>query len=90
MTDDTDEILHRTLDTDGTEPAIQIARHIAEFTNEEPEELESTWGQFDHIIDEVFSTPPVDEAQVQVTFTYEGYRITVEQDGHAKFVQIGE
>lgn len=38
--------------------------------------------------DEIFSNPPAPEAQIRITFSYEGYRVTVEQDGTAKFVAI--
>jgi hypothetical protein len=39
------------------------------------------------MLDVVFENPPAPEAQVEVTFSYEGYRITVEQNGRARFVQ---
>jgi len=35
----------------------------------------------------VFDEPPEPEAQVEMTFGYEGYRITVEQNGDAQFVK---
>lgn len=46
------------------------------------------WETIDHVVDHIFSDPPSPDAQVQVTFTYEGYRITVEQDGTTKLVDV--
>lgn len=85
---ETDEIHHRTLDPDGDEPATQIAAHVASLSGRDPAELQSTWERFDHVVDEIFQNPPAAEAQIEVRFTYEGYRITVEQDGHVRFVPV--
>ncbi|NHN41116.1 hypothetical protein G9C85_05630 [Halorubellus sp. JP-L1] len=85
-----DDVFHRQLQTDVREPAEQVAEHVANIAGEEVTDLESTWECFDHLLDEIFQDPPAPDAQVQVTFTYEGYRITVEQDGHATFVPVGD
>jgi hypothetical protein len=84
------EIVHRTLDTEADNPAAAVARTIAELERREVTDLESTWTCIDDMLDEVFSNPPSPEAQVEVTFSYEGYRITVEQNGHAKFARLGD
>ncbi|WP_323675752.1 HalOD1 output domain-containing protein [Halorubellus sp. PRR65] len=85
---DTDEIHHRELDPDGEAPATQVASTVASLSERDQEGLQSAWERFDHVVDEIFENPPAPEAQVEVRFTYEGYRITVEQDGHARFVPI--
>jgi len=41
----------------------------------------------DGMLDELFSNPPAPESQMEVEFSYETYRITVEQNGAAKFVK---
>jgi hypothetical protein len=63
-------------------------KHVSEFDDEEPEELQSTWERFDHVVDDIFQNPPSPEAHIEVSFTYEGYRITVRQDGNATFVPV--
>jgi hypothetical protein len=83
-----DEIVHRTLETDQQEPAAQIATHVADLSGRAPENLTTAYEQIDHVLEHIFSNPPQPEAQVQITFSYEGYRITVEQDGSAQFVEI--
>jgi len=46
------------------------------------------WACTDGVLDHLFSNPPSAEAQMEVTFSYEGYRITIEQDGTAEFVRV--
>lgn len=87
-TDHTAEIVHRELDTDRENPAIQIVEVVAALEEEPEEELATVWGCIDDVLSPVFSTPPSPEAQLEITFSYEGYRVTVNQDGHAKFVEI--
>lgn len=82
-----DEIVHRTLDTHQDEPLVQVAEIVAELKGMSEDKLTPTYGKVDHLVDNVFSDPPAPDAQVQVTFSYEGYRITVEQNGEAKFVK---
>lgn len=84
-----DEIVHRTLDTAAAEPVGQVAETVAELEGKRHDELKPTYDHLDHVLDYVFENPPAPEAQVQITFTYEGYRITVEQDGSAQFVKVG-
>lgn len=83
-----DEILHRTLDTDQEEPAGEIAAIVADLEDTDIESLTPLYRQVDHVVDHVFADPPVDEAQVEITFSYEGYRISVEQNGNAQFIKI--
>lgn len=83
-----DEIVRRQLDTEDEEPVTMIAEIVAELEGVRHDELKPTYEHLDHVIDEIFSHPPVPEAQVEITFTYEGYRITVEQNGSAQFVKI--
>jgi hypothetical protein len=88
MTDPPDgKIVHRTLETDREQPVVQIAEVVAELEGKSHEQLTTTYEHLDHVLEYVFTTPPVPEAQVEITFSYEGYRITVEQDGSAQFVK---
>jgi hypothetical protein len=84
-----DEIIHRELSTDMENPGIQIAEIIADLEGKEVNELTTVWDCIDGAIAEIFSNPPSAEAQVQVTYSYEGYRVTIEQDGKAKLVKAG-
>lgn len=81
-----DAIVRRSLDTDAEEPAAQIATAVAELEGTDPAELASMWECTDDVLEHVFSDPPAPEAGLRVSFSYEGYRITVDQDGQAEFV----
>ena len=83
-----DEIVHRELDKTGPEPALQVAEIVAELEDDRNDELATMYEHVDHILDHMFTTPPSPKAQVEITFSYGGYRITVEQNGGAKFVQL--
>lgn len=82
-----DEIIHRELDTERETPVVEIAEIVSEIEDIPHQELTTTYEHLDHLLDELFSTPPVPEAQVVVSFTYEGYRIKVEQDGSAQLIR---
>lgn len=88
MADDSgNEIVHRELDTDREQPAIAIVETVAELKGKEVDELTTMWGCMDGVLDHVFSDPPSPEAQVEIAFSYEGYRITVDQDGMATVIE---
>ena len=85
-TDPGSDIIHRELDTSVENPATEVA--VADIEGKEATDLTETYGCIDGVLDEIYSDPPSPEAQMQVEFSYEGYRITIEQDGAAKFVKI--
>lgn len=85
--DPSEEIIHRQLDREGESPAVQVTEIVAELEGTEVDELYPIYEQLDDVLDNIFSEPPSPEAQLVVTFSYEGYRITIEQDGHGKFVK---
>ena len=80
-----DDTVHVTFDTDQSDPALDIVDTVAELEGVDPTELSSIYDCIDHVVDHVFSNPPAPDAHVQVSFSYEGYRITLEQDGTAVF-----
>lgn len=82
------EIVHRDLDADVDSPAVAVAKAVAEIEGVAVDELSPTYDCIDGTLDELFSTPPSADAQMTVEFTYEGYRIAIEQNGHAKFVKV--
>jgi uncharacterized membrane protein len=83
-----EDIIHRQLDRTGENTAVQITNIIAELEEKEVSKLYPIYDQMDDVLDNIFSEPPSPEAQLQITFSYEGYRITIEQDGHAAFIKI--
>ncbi|WP_436928021.1 HalOD1 output domain-containing protein [Halosimplex amylolyticum] len=82
-------IVHRQFDTDRDDPAMAVAEAVADLEGCEPTDLTTMYDHVDHVIDNLFSNPPSPEAQIQVEFSYEGYRITIDQSGDARFVRVG-
>ena len=85
-----DEIIHRELDTTRDSPSAEIAEIVADLEDTDSDELASVWRCIDDMLTSLFSDPPSPDAQLVVTFSYEGYRITVEQNGTARFVKTSE
>ncbi|WP_252699653.1 HalOD1 output domain-containing protein [Natronosalvus vescus] len=83
-----DEIVHWGLDADREEPAVAIAKVVADLTGTSLSELSPAYDYIDGILSGLYSNPPEPEAQITVEFTYCGYRITVEQSGAAEFVHV--
>jgi hypothetical protein len=84
--DHADEIVHRQLDTEADNPAGEVALVVAELTDRDMEDLQPTWEIVDDILVHLFSEPPAAEAQAEISFTYEGFRITIEQNGTGTFL----
>lgn len=84
-----DEIVHRELNTDRDKPSIAIAEAIADLEEKRADELTPIHDCIDGMLSELYSNPPSAEAQMAVEFTYSGYRITIEQNGTAEFIQVG-
>lgn len=74
-------ITERTVDTDDGEPSYHVLESIATVEGVDVTELPPVYERIGHILDGVFDDPPIDEAQVEVTFSYHGYRVTVNQNG---------
>jgi hypothetical protein len=84
-----DEIIHRELDTD-KDPAVAVVEVIADIESMDVGEMPISYECIDGMLTEMYSNPPSEEAQVEVNFTYADYRVTVDQDGGAKFVKVGD
>ncbi|WP_134670002.1 HalOD1 output domain-containing protein [Halorussus marinus] len=90
-----DPIVHREL-FEGERPAseeaaeIEVAEIIADLEGREPTDISALYDTIDHLVEHLFSNPPPIEAQAELTFTYEGYRICLFQDGHATFMKVSE
>lgn len=72
-----DEIIHREIDTEATNPAVEITTVIEEIDDKDTNELPTMYECVDGVLKNVFSTPPDPEAQLQIEFSYETYRITM-------------
>ncbi|MFC4449061.1 HalOD1 output domain-containing protein [Halorussus aquaticus] len=81
------DIIHRQIDTEQAEPATAVAEIVADIEGKDSTEIPNLWECTDEVLQHLFSNPPKAEAQMQVEFSYESYRITVEQDGTTEFIK---
>lgn len=82
-------IVHREIDVDEGEAAAEIAMHVADLEGREMAEMTNMWECTNDVLQHMLSEPPRPQAQMQVEFSYENYRITVHQDGVTEFVKVG-
>ena len=80
-----DGTVHVRLDDDQPEPWLAVAETTAELKGVDATDLSPIYRCVDHLLERVFSTPPDPEANVEIGFDYEGYRVTVRQDGFVTF-----
>jgi len=81
------DVHHRSIFDEPTEgPVQELVTNVAQLKDVEHDELDPLYSWVDGLIDSMYSSPPPAEAQVKIEFTYEGYRITLYQDGQAVFM----
>lgn len=83
-----DTIIHRELNKNARKPTIQVTEAVADIEGKEATDLPNMWDQMGGVLDRMFSTSPAPDAQLVVQFSYHGYRITIEQNGRAKFAKL--
>jgi hypothetical protein len=88
--DDEMAAVHWEFDIDEEEPSVDVAEVIAELDDRSVSEGPSIYRTIDDMIEQLFSDPPAPEAQAVLQFSYEGYRITLNQDGHATFMRVAD
>lgn len=81
------EVIHTELDTDADRPAIELAKVIADSEGVAHTDLTTMYSVVDDMLVHLFENPPSPEAQMEVTFSYEGYRVTVEQNGRVELIK---
>ncbi|WP_290812266.1 HalOD1 output domain-containing protein [Halovivax sp.] len=87
--DDGPTLTTRELDTDAADPNVEVVRAVSELEGVPPGELPALYRCMDHVLENLFSDPPAPEANVEISFSYHGYRIAVAQNGTARFEKRG-
>ena len=68
------------------EPSEELVNAVAELKGVGQNELDPLYSWIDGLVQDLYSSPPPASAQAEIRFNYEGFRITLYQDGHAVFV----
>ncbi len=84
--DPADRVITRQINTDHDEPSVAVAQCVAEIENIDATDLDSIYECVDDVLKNLFSNPPSDEAKIKIGFNYEGYRITIDQNGLVTFL----
>ena len=82
--------VHWEFEVDQDDPEVDVAEVIAELEDCDSTKLSPAYETIDHIIEKLFADPLSAEAQAVLQFSYEGYRITLKQDGHATFMKVAQ
>lgn len=70
------------------DPEPGILHTIAALKDVEPHDLDSLYDGIDSVVEKFFSDPPPEQARAELTFSFEGYRITLYQGGDAIFQRL--
>lgn len=91
-TDDGGEpkIFHRQVASEAEEANERLLRLIANLENCDVTDLPPLYDQIDHMVEHLFTEPPPADAQVELKFTYHGYRIELDQSGDVTLMKVGE
>lgn len=82
---DDDVVASLDLDTTQESPEIRLVEIVADLESVPETELDPIYNSIDDVVDALFSSPPSGTADAELEFTYQGYRIHVEQDGTTVF-----
>lgn len=66
----------------------ELLEYIAEMEGVEIEALPSFYDEIDHFVERLFQQPPSAAAQVEITFSYAGYRIRLDWKGNVTLVDV--
>ncbi|WP_226010215.1 HalOD1 output domain-containing protein [Halomicrobium salinisoli] len=89
-TDPQSTIFHRTIEPRESREHERVLAVIADVEDCDVTDLPPIYGRIDDVLEDLFSDPPVDEAQVEISFSYYGYRITVDQEGDMILRRLGD
>jgi len=90
MADEDDEanIVRASIEPDPGAAEHDLLELIAESEGKAIEELPPFYDQVDHFVELLFKRPPSPESQMQIAFSYAGYRVTVNQKGEVTLLNV--
>ena len=81
-------VVYRDVDTNRADLGAEIVEIIADFEGTDPEDLDPIRKCIGDILEPLSLTPPSPDAQLMISFSYEGYRISLDQNGQALLVLV--
>lgn len=74
---------HIDVEIDREEPEIPFAEVVADLRGTHSGDLAPISSELDGLVRDVLLSPPPEQTQAEISFTYEGFRVTLYHDGHA-------
>jgi len=82
------DVVYRRIDPDPETTEYDLLDIVAGLEGVEMDALPSLYTAVDHFVETLYQTPPSREAQMEIQFSYAGYRITMDQTGMVKLVPV--
>jgi len=89
-TDPQSTTFHRSIEPKESREHERVLGVIADIEDCDLTDLPPIYGRIDDVLEDLFSDPPVREAQVEISFSYYGYRVSVDQEGEMTLRRLGE
>lgn len=81
-------IVRMEIDPDPKTAEHDLLAVIADIEGVAIEELPSLYREVNHFVEQLFDTPPSTDAQMEISFSYAGYRVTLARSGSLKLVPV--
>jgi hypothetical protein len=81
-------IVRRHIDPDQSTAEYDFLEIIAELEGCEIEALPSLYNEVDNVVETMFKTPPSERAQLEISFSYAGYRVRIDRTGRVELVPV--
>jgi hypothetical protein len=78
----------RTISPDPAQSEYEFLEIIAELEGREIDELPSLYNEVEHLIETPFRKPPSPQAQAEMTLSYAGYRVRIDQQGTIELLNV--
>lgn len=88
--DDPTGVYYRTFPPDESNMNMRLVETVASLKGVDETDLAALYPRIRDLADSLCTSPPFRDAHVQIEFTYENYRITLFQDGHAVFRRVSK
>lgn len=85
-----EDIVRTRIDPDSATAEYELLRVIADLGGVDIESLPSFYEQVGHFVEMLFQRPPAPEAQMEISFSYVGYRVRVTQTGQVTVIEVKE
>jgi hypothetical protein len=85
---DATDIERRRITPDPDSAEYDLLELVAELEGCAIDDLPSFYQRVGHFVEMLYRVPPAPEAQMQLSFSYAGYRITVDQQGNVSVLNV--